>query len=321
MSPKKSGTTINIPLFFLEYDFLGKYKKESDPRTRIRLLGLHHIQSGKTFTEVARMLLVGHKTVSEWLVRFISEGIAGLTDKPGRGRKPKLSAEEVLNLKKTVLRQIEEREGGRLKGTEIVKILKERFGADYTLSGVYDLLKRLNIVWITVRSKHPKANPEKQKDFKDNFSAKAEEALPDDIELKNVDIWFQDEARIGMQGTVTRVWAEKGTRPRLIQQRQFLSTYIFGAFSPENDEACGLILPKSDTAAMEIHLKEISDMVAEERHALIVLDGAAWHTTEKLECPENVSLLTLPAYSPELNPAEQVWQQMRQDSLSNRCFF
>ena len=123
-----------------------------------------------------------------------------------------------------------------------------------------------------------------------------------------------------MRGTATRVWAEKGTRPRMIQQQQFLSTYIFGAFCPENDEACGLILPKSDTAAMEIHLKEISDMVAEERHALIVLDGAAWHTTEKLECPENISMLTLPAYSPELNPAEQVWQQMRQDSLSNRCF-
>jgi hypothetical protein len=148
----------------------------------------------------------------------------------------------------------------------------------------------------------------------------AKEILPDDIEPQAVDIWFQDEARIGMRGTVTRVWAEKGTRPRLIQQQQFLSTYIFGAFCPAKDEASGLIMPKSDTEAMEIHLKEISDMVAEERHALIVLDGAAWHTTEKLQCPDNISLLTLPAYSPELNPAEQVWQQMRQDSLSCRCF-
>ncbi len=111
------------------------------------------------------MLLFGHKTVSEWLVRHISEGIAGLTDKPGRGRKSKLSAEEELVLKKIVLRQILEREGGRLKGTEIVEILKVRFGADYTLSGVYDLPARLNIVWITVRSKHPKADPEKLKDF------------------------------------------------------------------------------------------------------------------------------------------------------------
>ena len=266
------------------------------------------------------MLLVGHKTVSEQLVRFISQGIAGLTDKPGRGRKPKLSAEEELNFKKAVLSQIVEREGGRLKGTEIVEILKVRFGADYTLSGVYDLPARLNIVWITVRSKHPKADPEKQKDFKENFSDKAEKALPDDIELKNVDIWFQDEARVGQRGTSTRVWAEKGTRPRTVQQQQFLSTYIFGAFCPENDEACGLIMPKSDTEAMEIHLKEISDLAAEGRHALIITDGAAWHTTDKLQCPENITLLTLPAYSPELNPSEQVWQQLRLDSLSNRCF-
>ncbi len=266
------------------------------------------------------MFLVGHLTVSEWFVRFISEGIAGLTDKPGRGGKPKLSAEEEINFKKAVLGQIAERVGGRLKGTEIVKMLKERFGADYTLSGVYDLLSRLNIVWITVRSKHPKADPEKQKDFKENFSAKAEKVLPDDIELENADIWFQDEAGIGMRGTSTRVWAGKGTRPGQIQQRQFLSTYIFGAFSPQNDDACGQILPESDTAAMEMHLNEISDRAADGRHALIVSDGAAWHTTEKLQCPENISLLTLPAYSPELNPAEQVWQQMRLDSLSDRCF-
>ena len=317
---KKTGSTINIPLFFLEYDFLSKYKIESDPRTRIRLLGLYHIQAGKTFSEVSRMLLVGHKTVSEWLVRFITEGIAGLTDKPGRGRKPKLSAEEELKFKKAVLSQIEEREGGRLKGTEMVKILKELFGVDYTLSGVYDLPARLNIVWITIRSKHPKSDPEKQKDFKENFNTKAKEVLPDDIEPQKVDIWFQDEARVGQRGTTTRVWAEKGTRPRSVQQQQFLSTYIFGAFCPQNDDASGLILPKSNTVTMEIHLKEISDLVAEGRHGLIVLDGAAWHTTEKLQCPENISLLTLPAYSPELNPAEQVWQQMRQDSLSNRCF-
>lgn len=68
--------------------------------------------------------------------------------------------------------QIVEREGRRLKGAEIVKILKEQFGADYTLSGVYDLPARLNIVWITVRSKHPKADLEKQKDFQHRFSQK-----------------------------------------------------------------------------------------------------------------------------------------------------
>jgi hypothetical protein len=67
---------------------------------------------------------------------------------------------------------------------------------------------------------------------KENFGAKAEEVQPDDIELQKVDIWFQDEAGIGQRGTTTRVWAEKGTRPRSVQLQQFLSTYIFGAFCP-----------------------------------------------------------------------------------------
>jgi len=65
---KKTGVTINIPLFFLEYDFESKYKTEPNARTRVRLLGLSHIQEGKSFSEIARMLKVGHKTVSGWLV-------------------------------------------------------------------------------------------------------------------------------------------------------------------------------------------------------------------------------------------------------------
>jgi transposase len=314
--PKKSS----FPQFFTDYDFEKPYRLDSDARSKIRLLAMLHLQKGKSFTEIGNMLRVNRHTVAEWFRRFVSEGIHGLSDKLRSGRKPTLPPSEEDDFKKEVINLQKERKGGRVKGKEIRQMLKDRFGAEYSLSGVYDLLGRLGIVWITGRSSHPKADPEAQKDFKENFAEKAKEVLPEGIDHNKVDIWFQDETRVGQRGTTTRIWAEKGTRPGTVQQQQFQSVYIFGAVCPRNDEAAGLVMPKADTEVTEIHLRMISDMVQDGHHALVVLDGASWHTTPKLKCPENISLLPLPPYSPELNPTEQVWEQLRHNSLSNRCF-
>ena len=98
-----------------------------------------------------------------------------------------------------------------------------------------------------------------------------------------MDIWFQDEARIGQQGTVTRLWAIKGTRPRVVRQQQFKYTYIFGAVCPARDEAVGLGLPYANMKTMEMHLEHISMRIPKGRHGVIVLDQAGWHTSKKLK--------------------------------------
>lgn len=139
-------------------------------------------------------------------------------------------------------------------------------------------------------------------------------------EMENVDVWFQDEARVGQRGTLTRTWAEKGTRPRMKRQQQFEYAYIFGAFCPSRDEAVGVVLPYANTNAMLKHLQAISQAVPKGRHAVLVLDQAAWHTTSKIKIFDNLTLIPLPPASPELNPAEQVWQQLRDNWLANRCF-
>ncbi|MGK5593727.1 MAG: IS630 family transposase [Parachlamydiaceae bacterium] len=128
------------------------------------------------------------------------------------------------------------------------------------------------------------------------------------MSLENVEIWFQDEARVGQRGTVTRVWAIKGTRPRAIRQQQFEYAYIFGAVCPERDVGVGLVLPSVNSHAMKVHLQHISAQVSEGKHAVIILDRAAWHTTRKVKEFENITLLSLPVVSPELNPVEQLWQ-------------
>lgn len=144
--------------------------------------------------------------------------------------------------------------------------------------------------------------------------------IPADVGLDQVDVWFQDEARVGQQGTLTRVWARKGTRPRVVRQRQYESAYLFGAVCPNRDEAVGLILPSVNLKAMQLHLQALSAEVPVGRHAVVVLDKAPWHTSQKLKGFANLSLLPLPAASPELNPTEQVWQCLRDRDLANRCF-
>lgn len=81
------------------------------------------------------------------------------------------------------------------------------------------------------------------------------------------------------------------------------------------------MLPHADSQAMSLHLAEISSQVRPGAHAVLILDGAGWHQTGgRLRVPDNISLLPLPPYSPQLNPVENVWQFLRQNQLSNRVF-
>ena len=81
------------------------------------------------------------------------------------------------------------------------------------------------------------------------------------------------------------------------------------------------MLPFVNTEAMNLHLAEISRMITPGAHCLLTLDGAGWHQTGgDLVLPDNISLLSLPPYSPELNPVENIWQFLRQNYLANRVF-
>ena len=135
--------------------------------------------------------------------------------------------------------------------------------------------------------------------------------LPEAAREKPLEVWFQDEARVGQQGTLTRVWAKRGTRPRAPRDTRHQWAYIFGAVCPARGAAAGLVMPFADTPAMNAHLVEIARTVAPGAHAVLVLDGAGWHGGYDLAVPDNLSLLMLPPYSPELNPVENVWQFLR----------
>lgn len=133
-------------------------------------------------------------------------------------------------------------------------------------------------------------------------------------------MWFQDEARVGQQGTLTRKWARAGTRPRAPRDTRYKWCYIFGAACPGRGVAAGFVLPYVDTEAMNLHLTEIAKTVTPGAHAVLVLDGAGWHGAKALRVPDNITLLPLPPYAPELNPIENVWAYLRSNKLAITVF-
>jgi putative transposase len=118
-----------------------------------------------------------------------------------------------------------------------------------------------------------------------NFAASLDQIADRDAAGKPIEIWFQDEARIGQKNKITRRWAQRGTRPSAPHDQRTRSAYIFGAICPAQGIAAGLVLPRCNTAAMALHLAEISRTVTPGAHAVLLLDQAGWHLSAKLDSP------------------------------------
>src|ERR1700684_3588621 len=114
------------------------------------------------------------------------------------------------------------------------------------------------------------------------------------VNVETIEVWFQDEARIGQKNKITRRWARRGTRPSAPRDQRTRSSYIFGAICPARGTAAGLILPRCNTAAMALHLAEISQTVAPGAHAVLLLDQAGWHLSDTRNAAEDIALMALP---------------------------
>jgi hypothetical protein len=117
---------------------------------------------------------------------------------------------------------------------------------------------------------------------------------------RKVRLMFQDEARFGRINDARRCWAPAGMRPQVRAQIVREYSYAFAAVSPHDGVLDTLVLPEVNTQAMSIFLAEIAERHPDE-YILMVLDGAGWHKAAGLVIPENIRLVPLPPYSPELN--------------------
>lgn len=130
--------------------------------------------------------------------------------------------------------------------------------------------------------------------------------------FKSVNIYCQDESRFGLHTRTGRVITAKGIKPVCPYQHKFENTYLYGAFSAINGESLMLELPYCNTECFQLFLNEFSKQKPTELK-VVVLDNGRFHKSKRLIIPENIVLIFLPPYSPELNPAEKIWWFIKQE--------
>jgi len=130
---------------------------------------------------------------------------------------------------------------------------------------------------------------------------------------------FQDEAGFGRINKPKYCWCEKGIRPVVPCHHIREYRYAYGAVEPLNGDNFFLVMPYCNTACMNIFLRELSKKYKDDV-VLLCCDGAAWHKSKTLEVPENIELFFIPPYTPEMNPIEQIWKELRKMGFKNEVF-
>jgi transposase len=130
---------------------------------------------------------------------------------------------------------------------------------------------------------------------------------------------FQDEARFGRINDPKKCWCRAGFRPEVGKQIVREYVYAYGAFSPSDGAADFLILPYMNSQNMNIFLAELSLRYPNE-YILLVCDKAPCHSAGALNIPKNINLAYLPPYCPQLNPSENMWDEIREKFFANLVF-
>ncbi len=297
---------------------LERVEKNADraKRLRIIILGIE----GWTAPAVAMGVGLTRRICQRWVRRYNDEGLAGLDDRRGREPRLPLTPEE----QERVCQRLDagptaQDEVCSLRGKDVQRILAQEFNLLRSLPGVYHLLHRLGYSSLRPRPRHRKADPEKQATFLREWPAQLH-AIAAAQPTKQLRIYFQDESRFGQQGTTTNVWARKGSRPTAVRQTEYEYLWVLGTVCPETGHAEGLLSPQLNTKIVNAFLAQFAQTIPADEHAVMLWDGAGFHASKQLCVPDNVTIVTLPAYSPELNPIENLWHYLKSHYWSNRAY-
>jgi hypothetical protein len=129
----------------------------------------------------------------------------------------------------------------------------------------------------------------------------------------------QDEGCFGRISRAKRCWAPPGVRPHAPAQVVREYVYVYTAVAPAQGKMISLILPEASTAMMNLFLEQISQTYSK-YFIVMQVDGAGWHHAHDLIIPSNVRLIEQPPYSPEVNPVEPIWDELREKYFHNRVF-
>jgi transposase len=207
---------------------LARWSKDANQSRR--LLSLAAVQDGMDRGSAAKIGGMDRQTLRDWVHRFNASGPDGLIDNWTEGPKPRLSVEQLAQFAQIVEAGPDRQVDGvvRWRRIDLKRVIAERFGVEFHPRYVGKLLKKLGFSHISARPRHPAQDERTVEAFK-NFPRALKAHLDGLPETTPVEIWFEDEARIGQKNGQVRQWARRGTRPRQPADQRYDNAYLFGA--------------------------------------------------------------------------------------------
>lgn len=293
-------------------------------RLYIRFQVIRLALNGTTYKEISFITGVSEPTIVEYVKKFREDAISGLRMHYSTGRPPKLSEDQELELYETIVNKVPDQCGfkvGKNWNVPIIRIwIEQEFEVKYSKSGVRDLLHRLNLSFTCPTYTLAKADPKKQEEFIKRFNRLKNDLLHDTIDR----IFFVDETMIRDYQAISKTWFPKGQQKKIKTFGKHWGAKIIGGIDYESGEVFCIQREKYTAKEFLSFLKIMVKNYKNER-IVIILDNAPIHHAKLLkpfleEHEEDLTLVFLPPYSPQLNIIEGLWGWLKEIVINNVFF-
>lgn len=289
-------------------------KTLTDPRSRDRVQTVQLATTGQhTHEEIAALLGRARSTIQQWVNRYEAGGLSRLLEvKKAPGQKSPLQAPALQAEIQAGLKQGTWRTAGQLAAW-----LETRHGIQRAANSLYYWLGKVGGALQVPRPAHLKQDPAARAEFRAHLVDKLQ-ALPLPAG-RPVKVWMADECRVGLHTFTRRCWGLRGRRVVVPRQQRYEWEYVYGAVEVVEGRSQFRLMPSVSLDFSAGFLEQIADSDPTAEH-VVIWDQAGFHPNpERHTVPARIHLLPLPPYSPELNPVEGLWDQLR-DALGNRLF-
>jgi len=289
-------------------------EKKARKKERLQMLYLFRTGQAKTRISAAETLSVHRTTISSWLDAYERGGLGRLLHINTKPNHKSSIPPHILHSLKRKLR----RRRGFNSYKSIQRWLEKRYSLSVPYSTVHGIVRYgLKAKLKVGRKSHIKKNQKEGIAFKENIPAILS-CLKPLFGADNMRLFSQDESRFGLLPIPRRRITLPGIKPISPVQFQFESYYLYGAVEPKTGESFFLELPNLNAQCFQIYLDEFSKAYADSSNVMI-LDRGRFHQAQKLRIPHNVVPVFLPPYSPELNPIERLWEDIK-DEIADQLY-
>lgn len=314
--PKRITIAPHLSLEELEH----RYRQAKEPVERSHYQIIWLLASGRRTEDVAEITGYSRSWIYELVWGYNRVGPETLGD--GRvgnpGAAPILDDVQQANLWQALKGSAPD--GGLWNGRKVADYLSELIGQPISRQQGWEYLKQMRMRLRVPRPSHSGAEEDEQDAWKKKLQQQVER-IESEHPNAAIEVWSEDEHRIGLHPVVRRIWVEEGEHPvaKVNWKREWLWLYAF--VQPQTGETYWWILPYVNTKLFSRVLKDFAHHfgAGKNKHIILPLDQAGWHMSENLSVPEGIHLVPLPPYSPELQPAERLWPLIN-EPLANQAF-